>query len=238
MKTCNKCNKSKQLSEFYEENGCADGHRGDCKICVGKERKKYREKNAETICLTQKRWRQENKDYKQGKDREYYLKNREKVLARVKQYGKSHKEEISKKAMVYRTKNMEKIKLYKQSDKHRQMARGYYEKNSQKPSYKLNNSMGSGLWESLGRKKCKRKWQFIVGYTLQELKNHLESQFTDGMTWDNYGDWHIDHILPQSFFEFDSMADIEFKMCWRLENLQPLWAFDNISKSNKLIKVA
>jgi len=57
------------------------------------------------------------------------------------------------------------------------------------------------------------------------------------MTWDNYGrnGWHIDHIIPISFFEFKSVNDTEFKYCWNLNNLQPLWESENISKGNKLI---
>ncbi len=84
------------------------------------------------------------------------------------------------------------------------------------------------------RNKCGRKWEQVVGYTIEDLRLHLESQFIDGMTWENYGKWHVDHIIPISFFVFDSIDDVEFKMCWRLENLQPLWAKDNLSKSYKL----
>lgn len=73
----------------------------------------------------------------------------------------------------------------------------------------------------------------LVGYTLVELMEHLESQFTKGMTWDNYGEWHIDHIRPVSDFNFITHNDSEFKECWSLWNLQPLWAFDNLSKCAK-----
>ena len=72
-----------------------------------------------------------------------------------------------------------------------------------------------------------------MGYKLQDLKNHLESKFQDGMSWKNIGVWHIDHIRPISSFNFESFEDIEFKKCWALNNLQPLWAFDNLSKGNK-----
>ena len=55
------------------------------------------------------------------------------------------------------------------------------------------------------------------------------------MSWDNYGEWHIDHILPDSSFYYVSTEDDEFKKCWALSNLQPLWAIDNLKKSNKII---
>jgi len=67
------------------------------------------------------------------------------------------------------------------------------------------------------------------------MKNHLESLFGPRMTWDNYGvfGWHIDHVRPKASFNFTSPDDEEFKQCWALENLQPLWWKDNITKSDK-----
>lgn len=78
----------------------------------------------------------------------------------------------------------------------------------------------------------------LLGYTLEDLRSHLEKQFTEGMSWDNYGEWHIDHIIPQSFLPYNSPEDENFKKCWNLNNLQPLWAIDNIRKSNKIIPLA
>jgi hypothetical protein len=57
------------------------------------------------------------------------------------------------------------------------------------------------------------------------------------MTWDNYGQWHIDHIKPVALFEFDSTDDPGFRDCWTLDNLQPLWALDNLRKGNKYNKI-
>ena len=68
----------------------------------------------------------------------------------------------------------------------------------------------------------------ILGYSAEELKIHLESLFKEGMTWDNYGEWHIDHIKPVS--KFDENVDV--KEVNALENLQPLWAEENLSKYN------
>lgn len=71
-------------------------------------------------------------------------------------------------------------------------------------------------------------------YSVNELRNSLECKFKKGMTWDNMSDWHIDHIIPVSLFNFTSVNDMEFKQCYSLDNLQPLWAKDNIKKSNTL----
>lgn len=100
----------------------------------------------------------------------------------------------------------------------------------------LNQRMAANINHALKGKKNRRKWENIVGYDLRQLKEHLESKFTNGMNWDNIGKWHIDHIIPKSVFNFEDVSDIDFKKCWALNNLQPMWAFDNISKKDKLDK--
>jgi hypothetical protein len=74
----------------------------------------------------------------------------------------------------------------------------------------------------------------LIGCSIQHLRSHLESQFTEGMSWDNYGlfGWQIDHIVPCSSFDLSKPEEQE--KCFHYTNLQPLWAKDNLSKSNKL----
>lgn len=74
----------------------------------------------------------------------------------------------------------------------------------------------------------------LTGYTVAELMGHIEGKFTAGMRWDNYGEWHIDHIIPIDAFNFENYGDMDFKRCWALKNLQPMWAKENQSKGNKL----
>lgn len=92
------------------------------------------------------------------------------------------------------------------------------------------------IGKSIRSNKTGMPWESIVGYTIFDLKSHLEKQFSQGMTWDNYGKfgWHIDHIMPVSSFNFKTIHDIEFKECWALSNLRPLWAIDNLKKNNKI----
>ena len=68
---------------------------------------------------------------------------------------------------------------------------------------------------------------------MDELKTHLEKQFKEGMSWDNYGKWHIDHVRPRATFTIVSFEDSSFKECWALSNLQPLWADENSRKQPK-----
>lgn len=70
-----------------------------------------------------------------------------------------------------------------------------------------------------------------LDFTIIELKNHLEKLFSDGMSWDNYGDWHIDHKKPCALFNQED--PLQFSECWSLDNLQPLWAHDNLKKGKK-----
>jgi len=95
---------------------------------------------------------------------------------------------------------------------------------------KIHISMKGGMAKYLKGKKGGKKWKSLVDYDLKDLMVHLESLFTDGMSWDNYGKWHVDHIIPKSYFKFTSVNDESFKQCWALKNLQPLWAKDNMSK--------
>ena len=76
-----------------------------------------------------------------------------------------------------------------------------------------------------------------LGCSVEELMEHLEKQFQEGMTWDNHGvhGWHLDHIIPQSKLLYDSMDHSNFQKCWALENLQPLWAKENIKKGSKIL---
>jgi hypothetical protein len=69
-----------------------------------------------------------------------------------------------------------------------------------------------------------------LGYTVQQLKNRLEALFLPGMSWDNYGEWEIDHIVPHRKFGYTAETDPEFRACWALTNLQPLWKPDNRRK--------
>lgn len=94
--------------------------------------------------------------------------------------------------------------------------------------------MSRGIRGSLqGTKKGGVSWLELVPYTLDELRLHLERQFTKGMSWENMGEWHIDHIVPLASFSISSAADPEFGRAWSLTNLRPLWARENLAKRDR-----
>jgi len=77
---------------------------------------------------------------------------------------------------------------------------------------------------SLKEGKSRRSWRELVGYGIEDLMIHLEERFDDKMTWKNYGSyWHIDHIRPKNLFHYITPKDKEFKECWALNNLTPLF---------------
>jgi len=116
--------------------------------------------------------------------------------------------------------------------KHR---KSLYIKSRLKPQNRLRKSVSNLVRNCISKHKATKNSKLIncVNWTIEELKQQLESQFQPGMTWDNYGEWHIDHKIPDSWFYYSSIEDEGFKKSWSLENLQPKWAKDNISKGNR-----
>lgn len=98
----------------------------------------------------------------------------------------------------------------------------------QDPAVKLQHNLSKRMWDVMMGAKAGRSIRRYIGCTPEELRTHIENQFWIGMSWDNYGEWHVDHIMPCASFDHSKEADI--KKCWHYTNLQPLWAKDNISK--------
>ena len=142
-----------------------------------------------------------------------YLNANKKYQATDKGKAKDHRYAISEKGR-------------KNYQKHSKIA---YQKN------RLAKVIGANIRNSLQGNKNGKHWESLVNYTLDELKEHLEKQFKPGMCWKNHAirGWHIDHIKPISSFNIESYDCDDFKKCWKLENLQPLWWYENIKKSNK-----
>ena len=146
----------------------------------------------------------------------------------IKKWYKNNKEYSLSQNSLWRKNNLEKFRetRRKKSREIRKTLRG-----------NLDHRIGRMIWKGLKKNKNWNKWQDIVGYTLEDLKKHLENQFDDKMNWKKFlnGEIHIDHIIPKSWFIYKKQEDIGFKMCWDLNNLQPLWAKDNLIKSNKFV---
>jgi len=220
MKKCSTCQKEKVESDFYFFNGT------QCKECIRKTARANYTKNKDKI---------------QERKRKYRLKNRDKLLRRRRDvYSVKYKEQNKEYRKKYYAKNREKRLEY--NKKYRLENKGYFRKiaenNRKDPKFRLNDAFSSGIYKSLkdGNGKNGRHWESFAEYNADDLRKHLESKFMEGMSWKNYGEWHIDHIIPISVFNFKNPEDIDFKRCWALKNLQPLWAKANMIKHNKLNK--
>lgn len=106
-------------------------------------------------------------------------------------------------------------------------------RNASCPRKSLNNRMRGRIIKSVGASKAGRPWESLVGFTLADLTAHIEKQFLPGMTWENRGEWHIDHIRPLCSFNFQTPECPQFREAWALTNLQPLWAIDNLKKGGR-----
>jgi len=174
-------------------------------------------------------WRKKKKEYRKNPE------NR----AKDTKYNRDYYQRTDiKKATIVR------LKKYRLTDKYKKWLIGNREKRNasqrkrraENPIVRLHYNMSRCIYESLKAKgivKRRRKWVSIVGYNLIQLKKHLESKFKKGMTWNNYGKWHVDHIIPRSKFNIISMDCEEIRKCWALSNLQPLWKIENLKKGIK-----
>lgn len=212
QKRCTKCGEVKKLSEFAKQTARIDGLRTACKECSNKESKKWRADNKDVIKKYNKKWKANNKERVNAALVRWRKKNPEKVKDSIKKWKKNNPEKVRE--------------LSKRNDKKRRGS----------PKGKLCNRMSSGIRISLKYGKSGNHWEDLVGYTVDELKVHLEKLFISGMTWGNMEKWHIDHKVPISIFNYEKPEHIDFKRCWALNNLQPMWATQNIIKGAKINK--
>lgn len=160
-------------------------------------------------------------------DKIYVSKNREKVLESKRLYYQKNKLTIAEQKKQYQKRTAEKRRKYKR----------LYEKQRKQndPLYKLIQNYKNRICRALKGVGIKSKTTIkLLGCSIECFYIHIENQFKDGMTWDNQGKWHIDHIVPLS-----SASTLEEKeKLFHYSNCQPLWAKDNLSKSDKIFSDA
>jgi hypothetical protein len=157
--------------------------------------------------------------------RRHYEKNKGKENACSKEYKDKNKERCRGLRKEWDKKNPEKVKIRR---------RRYYLENIKDPKYRLENNITNSIRRRVKLNRRDKRLNEVLGYSIQELMNHLESKFKPEMNWDNHGTyWHIDHIRPKSWFKYETTNDPEFKACWSLSNIQPLEASINCSKQNR-----
>jgi hypothetical protein len=207
VKECSKCKEYKLLEDFSKQKNAIFGFHAYCKRCKYYYGKKYYELNLL---------------YFKDKNREHQKINSEKIKQRKKNWRENNKNKISQQNKRWKEQNKEylnlKIKNKRDSD----------------CLFKLTSNIRNLIRGSLNRKRYKKNTRTyeILGCEFEIFKLHIEKQFTKGMTWDNYGEWHFDHIYPVSLAK-DEQHVIELN---HYTNFQPLWAKDNLSKGNKILE--
>ena len=142
------------------------------------------------------------KKYKAWKDKRYRERHPERIRAKKAAYYQRNKTKINKKAN-------EKLKT--------------------NPQARISHSLRSRLSQCIRGIIKAGSAVRDMGCSIDELKDYLEAKFSEGMSWENYGKWHIDHIIP--LCKFDLSQREEFLKACHFSNLQPLWAFENFSKN-------
>ena len=204
-KECFKCKKKISLDNFHKQKASKDGRSSYCKLC----HKAYNVLN-----------KKKNKQKIKEQHRVYRLKHRDKLNASRKEWGKNNPDKVARNARKHREKY--RVELNKKRR----------EKRKQNINFKLRVAISNRIRLAINRGSKNSTSYDLLGCTWEELRFHLEKQFSLGMNWDNYGKWHIDHIKPCCSF---NLTDLEQqKLCFHYSNLQPLWAEDNFKKSGKL----
>ena len=249
------CGETKDVTEFSMRKGSTDGYRNQCKKCRCNQTKKYheehkeerneyakkyREEHREELNEYMKKYNEENREQLLGQGRKRYEENREKMLEQNKKYREEHREELNEYAKKYREEHREKLleQNKKYREEHREELIEYAvnytrERLKTDPLYKLIHTLRSRIYNAIRNQYGEKAHSSmeLIGCTIQEVRCHIESQFVEGMTWDNHGKWHIDHIRPCASFNLEDPE--EQKKCFHFTNLQPLWAEDNLRKSDK-----
>jgi hypothetical protein len=206
---------------------------GDTKAARTSVQKRCRECNAEAARRKARKWLSENKERSKAAKKDSYWRDvessREKDRARYEKRKEAVKERARKHYLAKRDQILERLK----SDEGREKARLRERRKRQDPVYRVHSNLSATLRASLRGEKRGRKWEALVGYTLETLASHLERQFVNGMSWENYGKWHIDHVIPRRSFLITSPDCPEFKACWALSNLRPVWAAENLRKQGR-----
>lgn len=226
LKELNRKLKQKEYARNYyklnKEN--RKSYRLENKDKIRKQRKEYRTLNKDTIKESRKEYDLLNKDKKKEYQKKYDVANKDKIKERKRKYNLKNNDKVRKHQKEYYLKNKDKIRKHQKE----------YKNNREKtdPIFKFKRNLRNLIRNSITRYGFTKKSKTfkIVGCSFEEAILHFQNRFTDGMTLANHGEWHIDHIIPLS----TASTEEEVIKLNHISNLQPLWADDNLSKSDKL----
>ncbi|WP_144340249.1 HNH endonuclease [Sinorhizobium sp. BJ1] len=242
-KVCTKCGEWKILSGYYGDKYGRLGKKSICIECGRAPLKKWKEENPDKVAAASKRSAAKNAEKIKIKGKEYYERNKENILVKASEYRSANKDAIKISKKKHYENNRDEVIAASlkwaadNPEKVRERVQRSNKKRRKSLKIRLEESVSTYMRRGLlGGSAGERRTFEILGYTSEQLKRHIEAQFVDGMTWGNWGirGWHIDHIVPLTAFNYETPDDPDFKKAWALSNLQPLWAADNIRKSNRM----
>jgi len=213
MKKCSKCKELKPLDSFNKDSQKIDNLTSKCKECS-------------------------KLNYDKNLKKDYYNNNKEKINLRGRLYYQDNKDEIKSQMVLYRLNNLDKQKVYNlnKKDENNIYCKKYNkDRRGTDIKFKLKGNISNLIYNTFkstcnGEYKKSKRTEEILGCTLEEFTQHLQSQFTEGMTLENHGEWEMDHIVPIS----SAKTEEEIYKLNHYSNYQPLWKEDNRRKSNKI----
>lgn len=209
-KVCTKCRKEKELQDFSKCKKHNDRLSYWCKSCKGLCDKKYQDNNKEKLKIYSKKYYDKNTEKILKYQKEYYILNEEKISIRSKEYYLNNYEIIINRNTKYKN-----------------------QKRKESKKVQIQGNLSHRIYLSLKDQNKSLSTMMLIGCEIDYLMIHIQTQFTRGMNWENYGLWHIDHIKPCA--KFDLSKPKEQSKCFHYTNLQPLWAEDNLRKSDKIL---
>lgn len=226
-KICSKCGESKPATLEYFRMG-KKSLRSDCRACEIKRRVELYRKNPEKTAENMRKWREKNPERSRELVKEYQERNHDK-------YKESRKKWRTKTAEV---RNAYARHFYHQNDesRKRKLVKGNkYTKFrlDNDPTYKILRYTRNRVYIAIRKGYKSASTLELLGCTPEYAKKHLEGKFLPGMSWDNYGEWHIDHIKPLASFDLTNPE--EQRKAFHYTNIQPLWAEDNLKKGAKIL---
>lgn len=247
-KTCRGCLEKLSLDDFGIDRATRDGRTTRCRPCRRAESAAYRSANVEKVRAAVRRWAAKNSEkrrayqqrvaeHRREYNREWQRRNSARCRQKARDYRQRHPDRVAACVRRYRQENPERVREMKRkwNRENNDKVRAHGVKRRADPKYRIEASFRARLHQTLTRGSKNAPMFALLAYSSHELRARIASQFLPGMSWENYGDWHIDHIVPLSAFRYSTPGDPDFRRAWALTNLQPLWAQDNFRKHARII---
>jgi 5-methylcytosine-specific restriction endonuclease McrA len=236
-KKCTKCGKELLLDRFNKKKSGSMGRSAECRDCAHIRAAEFRKNNPDKIKAGKVKYYQENKGEVKTKALEWHRNNPEKTREISARWYQRNKDKVRVYGAKYYEENKEAVNAYTAKWwKNNPMRNAEYKRRYRIkfPEYRILENVRSLIYQTLRNNIKSGHTEELLGCSVEELYAYLESLFQPGMTWDNWGrgGWQIDHIIPLDYFDFSDPE--QQKRAWHYTNLQPLWAIDNLRKSNKI----